>query len=115
MEKGKAVRRHRRCARRRAGLKRFVKSFPPFMLILVLALPVWAEGSAGEKLVGGISDAATGWAEVPREMTETTKDTNIIEGVTVGTIKGAGEAVVKTTKGVIDTATFYMPDSEPKE
>jgi putative exosortase-associated protein (TIGR04073 family) len=115
MEKGRSVRRHRRCARRRTGLKRFVKSFPPFMLILLLAMPVWAEGAAGEKLAGGIEDTATGWVEVPKEMAETTEDTNIIEGVTVGTIKGAGEAVVKTTKGAVDAATFYIPDSESKE
>lgn len=115
MAKEKAVRRQQRCVRRKAGLKRFIKSFPPFMLVLALALPLWAEGEAGEKLAGGIEDTATGWVEVPREMAETTQESNVIAGVTLGTIKGAGEAVVKTTKGVVDTATFYIPDKQEAE
>ncbi|TRZ53953.1 MAG: exosortase system-associated protein, TIGR04073 family [Dehalococcoidia bacterium] len=115
MAKGRAVKRQQRCARRRMGLRRFIKSFPPFLLILALAVPVLAAENAGEKLAGGVGEAATGWAEVPREMADTTRDTNVIEGVTLGTVKGAGEAVVKTTKGVVDTATFYIPDKEDKE
>jgi putative exosortase-associated protein (TIGR04073 family) len=115
MARERAARRQQRCVRRKAGLKRFIKSFPPFMLILALALPVYAEGEAGEKLGHGIEDAATGWVEVPKEMADTTEETNVVEGVTVGTIKGAGEAVVKTTKGAVDAATFYIPDKEEKE
>ncbi len=115
MGKERAVKRQQRCARRRMGLRRFIKSFPPFLLILALAMPVLAAENAGEKLAGGIGDAATGWVEVPREMADTTQDTNVIEGVTVGTVKGAGEAVVKTTKGVVDAATFYIPDNQDKE
>ncbi len=115
MAKEKAVRRQQRCVRRKAGLKRFIKSFPLLMLVLALALPLWAEGEAGEKLAGGIEDTATGWVEVPREIAQTTEDTNVIEGVTIGTIEGAGEAVVKTAKGVVDTATFYIPDKQEAE
>ena len=114
MAKGKAVMRHRRCARRRLGVRKFVKCFPPFLLALIFVLPVWAQG-AGEKLAGGIEDTATGWVEVPREMADTTEDSNIIAGATIGTVKGAGEAVVKTTKGVVDVATFYIPDKEQAE
>ena len=84
------------------------------MLVLALALPLWAEG-AGEKLAGGIEDTATGWVEVPREMAQTTEDTNVVEGVTIGTIKGAGEAVVKTAKGGVDTVLFLIPDEQEAE
>jgi putative exosortase-associated protein (TIGR04073 family) len=115
MGKEKAVRRHKRCVRRKMGLKRFVKSFPPFLLVMVFMLPAIAAEGPGEKLAGGVEDTATGWIEVPKEMAQTSEDTNIIEGLTVGTIKGAGEAVVKTTKGAVDAATFYIPDAEKDE
>ncbi|MFH1867474.1 MAG: exosortase system-associated protein, TIGR04073 family [Candidatus Omnitrophota bacterium] len=71
--------------------------------------------NAGEKLADGVKDTATGWTEVPKEMVETSEETNVVEGVTVGTIKGAGKAVVKTAKGVVKAATFIVPDKEGEE
>ena len=97
------------------AMRRFIKSFPPYLLIIAFALPVLAAEGPGEKLAEGVGDAATGWVEVPKEMADTTEETNVLEGVTVGTVKGTGEAVVKTTKGVIDAATFYIPDDKKEE
>jgi len=101
------------------AMRKFINSFPPYLLILALALPVFAAEQEstkgpGEKLVGGVEETATGWTDVPKEMIDTTEDSNIIEGVTVGTVKGAGEAVVDTTKGAVDVATFYIPEEKDK-
>jgi putative exosortase-associated protein (TIGR04073 family) len=115
MEKKRAVKRQQRCARRRMGLRRFIKSSPYLLLIMAMALPAMAETGAGEKLAGGIKDTATGWVEVPQEMAETTEDSNILAGATEGTVKGAGQAILKTTKGAVDVATFYIPENEDNE
>ena len=49
-------------------------------------------------------------------MADTTEESNNpLVGVTVGTVKGAGEAVVKTTEGGVKTATFYIPDKQQEE
>lgn len=68
--------------------------------------------SAGEKLAEGIEETATGWTEVPKEVAETSEETNPVEGVTVGAVKGAGKAVVKTTEGAVKTATFFVPGNK---
>ncbi|MFH1645603.1 MAG: exosortase system-associated protein, TIGR04073 family [Candidatus Omnitrophota bacterium] len=76
-----------------------------------LAVPERVKES-GEKLVEGVEDVATGWAEVPEGIKETTEESNLIEGVTVGAVKGTGEAIIKTGEGVLDAATFCIPDEE---
>jgi len=69
----------------------------------------------GEKLAEGVEETATGWTEVPKEIAETTEESNVVEGVTVGTVKGAGEAVVATTQGVVKAATFMVPSDEAQD
>jgi putative exosortase-associated protein (TIGR04073 family) len=122
----------------RFNIRKFISSTAPFILVLTLAIPLQAAEEqapavaeqetaqpaaaqpateykpAGEKLAEGIGETATGWVEVPKQMVDTSKETNPIEGVTVGTIKGAGETAVKTTTGAIKTGTFYIPE-EKKE
>jgi len=68
--------------------------------------------AAGDKLAEGVGETATGWTEVPREMVDTSKESNPLVGVTVGTVKGAGETVVKTTEGAVKTATFFIPGNK---
>lgn len=94
--------------------RRFISGILPLIFIAAYAVCCFAQEAedAGEKLAEGIGEAATGWVEIPKEMVETTEETNLIEGVTIGTIKGVGEAVVKTTVGVVKAATFYVPDEE---
>ena len=74
-----------------------------------------AAKAAGEKLVEGVEETATGWTDIPEEIAETTEESNAIEGLTVGTVKGAGKAVVDTTKGVVKAATFFIPEEEGEE
>ncbi|MFH1867684.1 MAG: exosortase system-associated protein, TIGR04073 family [Candidatus Omnitrophota bacterium] len=101
---------HRRC-------KRLISGILPLIFIAAYAVCGFAEeaDNAGEKLAEGVGEAATGWVEVPKEIVETSEESNPIEGITVGTLKGVGEAVVKTTEGVVKAATFYIPDEEGEE
>lgn len=98
-------------------LKRFLSGFASLIFLIAFAAPVIAQGAeeAGKKLAEGVEETATGWVEVPKEIAETTEEANLIEGVTIGAIKGAGEAVVKTTEGAVKAATFYIPEEEKKE
>jgi len=97
------------------SVRRFINCFPACLIILAFTLPVLAAEGPGEKLAGGIEKTATGWTEVPKEMAETTEETNVVEGVTVGTVKGTGKAVVETAEGVVESATFFIPDAAPAE
>lgn len=98
-------------------LRGVISGFALLIFIITFAVLAMAEEAkdAGEKLVEGIEETATGWVEVPKEIAETTEESNLIEGVTVGTIKGAGKAVAETTKGVVKAATFYIPEEEKEE
>ncbi|MFA5068752.1 MAG: exosortase system-associated protein, TIGR04073 family [Candidatus Omnitrophota bacterium] len=115
MRRERGIKRHQRCIRRKAGVKRFIRIFSPFVLIMLLALPGLAQQDPGEKLVQGVEDTLTGWTDLPQEIVETAQETNAVEGVTTGVIKGAGEAVIQTVEGVVETATFYSAESGNKE
>lgn len=112
MKKRKMGKKHQEVKSRKVSMRRFVKFFPPYLLIIAFVLPALAAEEPAQKLSEGVGKTATAWTEVPKEMADTTKEKNVVEGVTLGTIKGAGKAVVDTTKGVVDVATFYLPDED---
>jgi len=115
MKKRKMGKKHSEVKSRKVNMRRFIKFFPPYILLVAFVLPVLAAEEPVEKLSGGVKEAATGWTEVPKEMADTTQEKNVVEGVTVGAIEGAGKAVVNTTKGVVNAATFYLPDDDKVE
>ena len=76
---------------------------------------VWAQ-NAGSKLLRGVTNIATGWIEIPKQMYQTSVDQNPFLGLTWGTVKGVGYGVGRTLVGVYDTVTFPIPipsDYEP--
>jgi len=85
------------------------------LCIAAIALPVFAqEGSAiekiGKKLGRGIVNVATGWVELPKNIYDTSVETNNpLMGITYGTLKGIGMTVVRTGAGAYDVATFLFP------
>jgi len=85
------------------------------LCMAALALPAFAEeGSAiermGKKLGRGIVNIATGWVELPKNIYDTSVETNNpLMGITYGTLKGVGMTVVRTGAGIYDTATFLFP------
>jgi len=99
-------------------MKRAIKFTATAVLILSLAavaLPAFAEeGSTvekmGKKLGRGIANIVTGWVELPKNIYDTSVETNNpLMGITYGTLKGIGMTVVRTGAGVYDTATFLFP------
>jgi putative exosortase-associated protein (TIGR04073 family) len=85
------------------------------LCLLAVALPAFAqEGSIiekmGRKLGRGIVNIATGWVELPKNIYDTSVDTNNpLMGITYGTLKGLGMTVVRTGAGAYDTVTFLFP------
>jgi putative exosortase-associated protein (TIGR04073 family) len=117
----KRARRLQRRHRRQFNFRKLISGFSLFMLIIASAPVAFcaeepaeqpASADAGNKLAEGIEETATGWVEAPEQIAETSESTNPVEGVTVGAVKGAGEATEKTVEGAIKTATFYVPDED---
>ncbi len=97
--------------------------------VLLLALvflsvtgPVWAgTGSVAEtdtgglvvaKLFRGIVNAATGWMEIPKQMSLIWQEKGPGSGLTWGFIKGIGFAVARSVAGGYEIATFPVPVPE---
>lgn len=65
------------------------------------------KGAAAQaKLARGAKNVALGWTEIPKNIVNTSKQSNVLAGVTVGTVKGLLQAVARTVSGVVDTVTF---------
>jgi len=100
------------------GMKKRIKVTAATVLILCIAavaLPAFAqEGSAiekmGKKLGRGIVNVVTGWVELPKNIYDTSVETNNpLMGITYGTLKGVGMTVVRTGAGAYDVVTFLFP------
>lgn len=61
------------------------------------------------KLGKGINNLLTGWLELPRQITITTKEDGIKQGLTYGFINGLAYTIVRTVAGAIDAALFIVP------
>ncbi|MBC8436609.1 MAG: exosortase system-associated protein, TIGR04073 family [Candidatus Omnitrophica bacterium] len=57
----------------------------------------------------GLINATTFWAEVPKEVYDTTADSNILNGITFGFARGLIYGFGRGVAGVVDTTTFIMP------
>ena len=76
--------------------------------------PVYAaQDEAGnamcEKLGRGLSNALTGWVEVPYNIEQGMKRSNPVGYAFAGLFKGLAVGVGRTAIGVIETATFWLP------
>ncbi len=70
----------------------------------------YATQSAG-KFSRGIANLATGWLEVPKNISNESRASNAGVGLTYGTLKGAAHTVGRTLSGAVDTATFFISSS----
>ncbi|MFH1645208.1 MAG: exosortase system-associated protein, TIGR04073 family [Candidatus Omnitrophota bacterium] len=100
------------------GMKKGAKVTIVAVLILCFAaitLPAFAqEGSVvekmGKKLGRGIVNIVTGWVELPKNIYDTSVETeNPLMGITYGTLKGVGMSVVRTGAGAYEVVTFLFP------
>ncbi len=84
-------------------------------LLFAFSAPVLAGdygSQTSNKFVRGITNLATGWLEVPKNISNESRKSNAGVGLTWGSVKGGLHAVGRTTVGALDTATFYVPSEE---
>ncbi len=82
--------------------------------LLTLSTPSYAQ-DAFKKLGRGVVNTFTGWIEVPKGIVDESKSSNILAGLTVGTVKGFGLGLVRTGAGIYETVTFPLPIPEGYE
>ena len=68
--------------------------------------------SAVTKLFRGIANAATGWMEIPKQISLTCEESGGGKGWTWGLAKGVGWAVARSVVGGYEIVTFPLPIPE---
>ncbi len=64
---------------------------------------------AGEKLLSGIANVATGVVELPKTIIITSQRENVFYGMTVGMVKGVMHMAGRTLIGALNVATCLLP------
>ncbi|MDX8398120.1 MAG: exosortase system-associated protein, TIGR04073 family [Mariprofundaceae bacterium] len=67
---------------------------------------------SGSKFTRGLANAATGWGEVPKNIALESKSSNVLVGITYGTVKGVAHTVGRTVIGALELGTFFIPSQE---
>lgn len=83
-----------------------------FLLFGLISPALAGEGygaNVGEKLGRGLVNVATGWVEIPKNIVNTSQDSNVGIGVTWGLAKGIGHTIGRTLVGAGELATFFVP------
>jgi putative exosortase-associated protein (TIGR04073 family) len=67
-----------------------------------------------DKLVRGLLNIVSSPVEIARTIHLTTEDSSLLEGWTIGLVKGLGSGIVRLGAGVLDLVTFpfNFPDDE---
>jgi putative exosortase-associated protein (TIGR04073 family) len=60
------------------------------------------------KVARGVTNVATGWLEIPKQIYLTCKEDGYAKGLTIGPLKGLGMSLVRTAAGVGETFTFVI-------
>ena len=71
--------------------------------------------SPATKLGRGVTNAVTGWMEIPKHTLTGAFNCNVnpLDGLVVGLIKGTGRAIERTGIGLYEAATFVLPSFGP--
>ena len=84
--------------------------------LLAAARPAFAVQETGElvvrKLFRGIVNAATGWIEIPKQISMTWQQSGGGVGASWGLVKGVGYAVARSVGGAYEIVTFPFPIPE---
>ncbi len=65
---------------------------------------------AGTKILSGITNVATGWMELPKNISLwNQKDDNVLIGTAEGLLWGIVHTASRTASGAIDLVTFWLP------
>jgi len=77
------------------------------LLISIVLSGLSMSALAEDKMTRGSKNVALGWTEIPKAITQTTKDTdNPFLGITIGLLKGVANAFARTTSGAVDVITL---------
>jgi len=87
------------------------------IFILFLIICIWGlltvdlvyAGDPIEKLGRGITNVATGWVEIPKEIGRNVEKSGDMAGLIVGSFKGIAKAIGRTVVGVYEVVTFLIP------
>jgi putative exosortase-associated protein (TIGR04073 family) len=60
------------------------------------------------KLARGVTNVATGWLELPKQIHMTYQDEGLAKAMTVGPLKGMGMTLVRTVSGAGEALTFFV-------
>jgi putative exosortase-associated protein (TIGR04073 family) len=61
------------------------------------------------KLGSGLSNLTMGWLEIPKNMINTSNQTNVLLGISGGLLKGLLHTIGRTLTGAVDFLTFPLP------
>jgi len=61
------------------------------------------------KAVRGVTNVATGWLELPKQIYLTCAEDGVAKGLSVGPLKGIGMTLVRTLSGAGEFLTFFYP------
>jgi len=94
--------------------KRLLLTSMPVFLIALFAFGATAfagdyGSQAAAKFSRGIVNLTTGWLEVPKNISNESRQSNVGVGLTYGTVKGSLHTVGRTAAGAFDVATFFVP------
>lgn len=65
---------------------------------------------AGTKILSGVINVATGWLELPKNISLwNQKEENILQGTAGGILWGIVHTASRTASGAIDLVTFWIP------
>ena len=65
---------------------------------------------AGMKILSGVANVATGWMELPKNISIwNQKNNNILSDFTEGVLWGIVHTAGRTASGAVDLATFWLP------
>ena len=82
------------------------------LLSIMLFVPITDAQNSSRKLMRGAINSITGWAEIPKNIYETTVEETLARGLTIGTVAGIGMAVIRTGCGLYEVVTFTFPIPE---
>lgn len=81
---------------------------PALAALLVFSAQCRAESSDGygasfpDKLSHGVANMTMGFLELPKNVINISNDSNILVGITLGTLRGSAEGVSRTLVGIAD-------------
>ena len=94
-------------------MDRLIKLSLALSFLFLLSSQAAAAGSyftmSGEKLVCGVTNVATGFVELPKNVILKSQQEGVVYGVTVGLVTGIMHSVGRTVIGALDVVTFIIP------